>query len=231
MLRPFALVALVACLAPAAIAAADGKRDLEDGIAFYENLDTDRAIERLTSASKASDLSVGDRAKALVYLGIVQFETGKEREAEVTWTSAFGLVGKTAIPAGTSPKVVQAIEKVRKAGATAPKPTPSPSPSTPDVPKPTAKPSPSVTPPPTPAATPPPSPSPSASPSPADVPNPALVGEAPPPVDDGDSGIPAWLIWGGIGAAVVGGVIVAVLVATQPCASEGGCLELEINRP
>jgi len=63
------------------------------------------------------------------------------------------------------------------------------------------------------------------------VPNPALVGEAPPPVDDGDSGIPAWLIWGGIGAAVVGGVIVAVLVATQPCASEGGCLELEINRP
>ena len=49
-----------------AVAVADGKRDLEDGIAFYENLDTERALERLKAASQAKDLPKPDRAKAFL---------------------------------------------------------------------------------------------------------------------------------------------------------------------
>lgn len=224
---------LVAALVGGPLAAlADGKRDLDDGIAFYENLDTERAIERLRSAARADDLGPPDRARAFMYLGIVLYETGKERDAEVGWQSAFSLHAKVAIPAGTSPKIVQAIEKVRSSSAG-------------KAPKPTVAPTPSPTPTPTPrpdgprlgTGAPSPSPSPSATTSPYVDPTPpidaapVLVETAPPPPEDDDGGgVPGWLIWSGIGAAVIGGSIAAILIATSgPTCERGACLLVDLK--
>ncbi len=224
---------LVAALVGGPLAAlADGKRDLEDGIAFYENLDTERAIERLRSAARADDLGAPDRARAFMYLGIVLYETGKERDAEVGWQSAFQLHGKVAIPAGTSPKIVQAIEKARASAGRAPKPsaTPAPSPtpspstppiSTPDRPRVSPEPSPS----------PPPLTSPYVDSTPPIDAAPVLVEPAPPPPEDDDEGgVPGWLIWTGIGAAVIGGSVAAILIATSgPSCERGACLLVDLQ--
>src|SRR5262249_28070335 len=111
----FALLAL----APSR-ALADGKRDLEDGIAFYENLDTDRALERLSAAAKAPDLPAKDRARAYLYLGMVHFENGGRAESEKAWKSAFEREKTVEVPKGTSPKTIEAIETARATSAKPP---------------------------------------------------------------------------------------------------------------
>lgn len=111
---------LLALSAIASPARADGKRDLEDGVAFYENLDTDRALERLAAASKASDLPPKDRARAFLYLGMVHFENGVRVDAEKAWKSAFELDKNVEVPKGTSPKTIEAIEASRSTSAKPP---------------------------------------------------------------------------------------------------------------
>jgi tetratricopeptide (TPR) repeat protein len=112
-------LSIVAALLLARVASADGKRDLEDGIAFYENLDNERALERLKAASVAKDLDAAARAKAFLYLGMLEFETGDKGEAQKAWKQAFQLKRSIEIPSGTSPKTIEAIEAVR---ATVPEP-------------------------------------------------------------------------------------------------------------
>jgi hypothetical protein len=200
---------LVLCASPAAWA--DGKRDLEDGIAFYENLDTERAIERLTAATKAKDLGDADRARAFLYLGIVKFEVGKEAEAEPAWRSAFSLAPTLAAPAGTSPKIVQAMEKVR---ATSTK--------RPDPPKVEPKVEPKPPPPVTPEITKEPG---EPKNRPEAVENPALTTPpVPPEEDDGDG--PGWLLWAGVGAGAVGAAVLTIVLlgsGGSDCKGAGGC--------
>lgn len=223
---------LISCLLAATLVVptvpvwADGQRDLDDGIAFYENLDTDRAIERLRAASRAKDLAPPDQARALMYLGIVLFETGRERDAEAAWQSAVGLNRKVAIPSGTSPKIVQAIERVRASA-------PAAATTSPDGPRVSKPPVPSPTPTPTPAPTPDPGArSPYADPTPPIDAEPELVAPAvpPPEAEDDEGGVPGWLIWTGIGAAVAGGAVAAILVATAgPSCNTGACLLVELK--
>lgn len=258
-----ALAALCALSGAPSSAWADGKRDLEDGIAFYENLDADRAEQRLAAALGASDLSKRDRARAAMYLGLVHYENGKEGAAEKAWRQAFALDGAVEAPRGTSPKVVAAIDKVRRtakrgvADDDAPPPkkgrvadTPAgpsarelmpakvdkPKADKPDAkgdkpdakegpkgegaraeagksetkPKPRIEPTPPILPP------------------PVSVPGPAT---SPPPVvaaprDEG--GFP-WL-WVGIGAAVVGGTVLGIVLASGGggC-TDGGCVRVRIG--
>lgn len=238
---------------------ADGKRDLEDGIAFYENLDADRAEQRLAAALGASDLSKRDRARAAMYLGLVHYENGKESAAEKAWRQAFALDGAVEAPRGTSPKIVAAIEKVRRtakrgvADDDVPPPkkgrvadTP-PGPSARDLiptkvdkgrsdgakaekpekadPKAEAgraeatKPEPKAKPPrldPTPPILTPPAPTPL---------------PTPPPVvaDTRDEGGFPWL-WVGVGAAVVGGAVLGIVLASSGggC-TDGGCVRVRIG--
>lgn len=210
---PAALASIAAMIATFPLpAAADGKRDLDDGIAFYENLDTDRAIERLKSASEAKDLGPAERAKAFLYLGIVQFEVGKESEADGSWKRAYALDPKIAAPGGTSPKVVSALDKARPRSVVEVAPSPSPSPSK----SPTRSPSPS------PSASPTASPSPSPDLTPAIDSSPALV---PPPEEKKDEGGGlGWLLWTGIGVGVAGAAVLTIVLVTSggACAS-GGC--------
>lgn len=224
--RLLSMLLVATLVAPSALAWADGKRDLDDGIAFYENLDTERAIERLRAASRAQDLSPAEQARALMYLGIVLFETGRERDAEAAWQSAVGLNRKVSVPSGTSPKIVQAIERVRASspGSSA----------TPDGPR--------VSKPPVPTATPTPTPSPSATPGPTTKspyadPTPPIDAEpelvapvVPPPEDEDEGGVPGWLIWTGIAAAVAGGAVAGILIATSgPSCNTGACLLVELK--
>lgn len=218
--RLISLLLVATLVAPVAPVWADGKRDLDDGIAFYENLDTERAIERLRAASLAQDLSPGDQARAWMYLGIVLFETGRERDAESAWQSAVGLNRKVSVPSGTSPKIVQAIERVR---ASAPSTSPDgPRVSKPPVPSPTPTPSPS----PDPSVK-----SPYADPTPPIDAEPELVAPVvPPPEDDDEGGVPGWLIWTGIGAAIAGGAVAGILIATAgPSCNTGACLLVELK--
>lgn len=196
-----AVLALVSmtgvCLtAGPAPAYADGRRDLEDGIAFYENLDTDRAVERLQAASTASDLPAKDRARAFLYLGIVQFEVGKEREAQSAWHQGFALDRSISAPPGTSPKVIQALEKAR---SSAPKSLP-PSEPVPGEPAPgEAK----------------------QLPGPAE---PNLTDPGPPPAGDDDG--PSWLLWTGVGVGAVALAGLTIFLVTRggsECEGGGGC--------
>ena len=201
---------VLALLLTAGSAYADGKRDLEDGIAFYENLDTDRAIPRLTAASNAADLPKTERAKAFLYLGMLHYELGNGPESEAAWQKAFALYPTIKVPAGTSPKTVAALEGLRKKGAEPPPPPPPPPP--------TIK----VSPPP-----PPPPPPPTDS-----LPPPPPLGSetTPPPPPVEEEGSNAGLFIGlGVGAvAVAAGVVVLILLAGGggECEGGGGCLAI-----
>ncbi|MCC7387022.1 MAG: hypothetical protein IT384_34620 [Deltaproteobacteria bacterium] len=191
-------------------ARADGKRDLEDGIAFYENLDTERAIERLRAATKAADLGSADRARAFLYLGIVSYEIGRERDADAAWKDAFAIDPKIPAPPGTSPKVIQAMDKLRAAGKGGSTVTPTP-PVTPGPGEP--KTTPEITPEITPA--------------------PPPVGEpSPPPTASGGT---SWLLWGGIGVAAVGAVVLTIVLISgsgSACAIDrGGCASVALDLP
>jgi hypothetical protein len=212
MRRLSAVLAIAAMIAAGPRPAlADGKRDLEDGIAFYENLDTDRALERLEAASKAKDLGPKDRAKAFLYLGVVQFEIGRERDADASWASAFSLDKAASAPAGTSPKVIQAMEKVRasasKGGKTSPPPPPPPQP-TPEIPGEAKQ-------------------LPGAEPKP---PEPAITEAAPPAVNQESDN--SWLIWVGAGAAGVALVALGVVLLAgggSDCEGAGGCAVINLR--
>jgi tetratricopeptide (TPR) repeat protein len=189
-------------------ALADGKRDLEDGIAFYENLDTDRAMERLTRATRATDLDAADKAKAFLYLGMLQFEIGSISDAKKSWTDALKLKRDIAVPEGTSPKTIEAIEEVRaKVAATpgGPKVEPPPPSYDPPPPPPLGGEEPPPTPPIDVAPPPPPPP-----------PDEALVTETAPPPEGGTN---TWL-WVGIGAGAA--VVVAVVIVVAVVVAKGG---------
>lgn len=197
-------VALAALWSPDALA--DGQRDLEDGIAFYENLDLERARERLEAAAAASDLSSGGRARAFLYLGMLEFELGDAAAADAAWLKAFGLDKSAAAPDGTSPKTIAAMDAVRAKAQPLP-------------------------PPPTITVAPPP---PTHTEPPASPPLEAVT-PAPPPEDD-DGGTSPWLWVGiGAGVAVVGGVVAGVLLAGRGGAegecgpTGGGCLDVVIR--
>lgn len=195
---------------------ADGQRDLEDGIAFYDNLDLDRARARLTAASEASDLPREGRARALLYLGMLDFELGEREAAERAWLKAFGLAPELEAPKGTSPKTIAAMDAVRaRAEPLPPEPAPTPAP---------APPPPASPPPPTVAAPPP-------SVTPPPPPPPALV-TTPPPADADDEGTSPW-VWVGVGAGVAAtaaAVTLAILLtggSDSACEGDaGGCLRV-----
>jgi hypothetical protein len=195
----------------ASSAYADGKRDLEDGIAFYENLDTDRAVERLSAASKAGDLPPKDRARAFLYLGMVHFENGERPNAEAAWKSAFELDKNVEVPKGTSPKTIEAIEAARATIARpaqqpvdeTPEPGDKPREATPELPRVTD------------------------TPPIEEKKDPDLTATTTPQKpDDDDSSMWIWL--GAIGAAVVGAAVVGLVVATSggDCEGGGGCVSV-----
>lgn len=193
---------------------ADGKRDLDDGIAFYENLDTDRALYRLTEASKADDLGPADRAKAFLYLGMLQFEIGNKQKAKAAWTEAVRLKRDIRAPEGTSPKTIEALDAVRASVQPA---EPGGAKTSPPPPSAIAPPPPTEVAPPPPEVPPPPPPSSGG----------ALTTTPPAPAEGGSN---TWL-WVGIGAgaaAVVAGVVaVAVIASSGGSECEmggGGCL-------
>jgi hypothetical protein len=203
-----AVLSLIGALLLALPAFADGKRDLEDGIAFYENLDTDRALERLGSAAKASDLPPKDRARAYLYLGMVHFENGSRPNAEAAWKSAFDLDKNVEVPKGTSPKTIEAIESARSSSA---KPSDEPgdrprdATGTPEITK--KDPLPKVT--------------------PSDntqTAQPDLTATTTPEEPD-DGGSSTWIWVAAIGAAVVGAAVVGFLVVSSggDCEGGGGC--------
>ena len=212
-MRLFAGVLLCA-VGVAGSAWADGKRDLEDGIAFYENLDTDRAMERLTRATTAPDLRPADQAKAFLYLGMLQFEIGSVSDAKKSWAEALRLERDIKVPDGTSPKTIEAIEEVRAKLAPIP-----------GGPK-TEPPPPVYEPPGGRDEPPPPPPAVDVAPPPP----PPVVDATASPADDGSSNTWLWVgIGAGAAAVVAVAVIVGVVVAGGGNGSEcemggGGCL-------
>ncbi len=211
------IIAVAALLLAVSTAAwADGARDLGDGIAFYENLDLERARPRLVAATQAPDLDVASRARAFMYIGLLEFELGNRAEAEAAWTSAFQLHHEAKVPDGTSPKTITALEAVRARTKALPPPPPPPVV--------TIKPAP-------PAVTnpePPPPVEPSVQPPP-----PALVAPVSPEEDVGSSAG----IWIGVGAgalAVAGAVVLGVSLARAddaecPRGGGAGCLTVDLR--
>lgn len=182
-------------------AAADGKKDFQEGVAAYEDLDTDKAVEKFKSAVKSADLPNGDKALAYLYLGMVEFESGREKEAYDWWKKGFALDPNAQAPKGTSPKTISALEAAREDAASKPA-TPTP---------PIGKP-PSVEPqPPGPQVTPPPA-------APEEekkgVPGWVLWG-----------GIGAAAVIGGVVAAVV------IASGGGACNGDGGCASIDVNIP
>ncbi len=209
-------------MAAPATAFADGQILLEDGIAFYESLDIDRAKARLAAAAVAEDLGPKDRAKAYLYLGMLHFDLGSTAEANSAFEKALALDYKVVPPAGTSPKTVAALDAVKKrVGAGS---TPEPGGVRPAPPPPP--------PPPTEAAPPPPPPPPpEASPPPPPPPPPpgGMTAEAPLTPDEGVS---PW-VWVGVGAAAVAATVVIIALVAggsgSDCPGDGGCLAVSFE--
>ena len=85
---------------------------------------------------------------------------------------------------------------------------------------------------PSPSATPgPTTKSPYADPTPPIDAEPELVAPVvPPPEDEDEGGVPGWLIWTGIAAAVAGGAVAGILIATSgPSCNTGACLLVELK--
>lgn len=225
-------------------ATADGRRDLDDGIAFYENLDNERARERLERAADAKELAAPERARALLYLGLVHFEGGARADADAAWRRAFELDPAVVVPEGTSPKAISAIEAARPArGASKSKePPPATRPGGPKDSDPALAPAGTGEEGKTTRATEPtrqgvgpsdgpPKLAPSGAPTdPALPPSPALVVDAHGPNEEEESSLGTWLIIGGIGAALAGAAVVTVLLvgAGGEC-REGGCLTVSFE--
>jgi hypothetical protein len=244
------LVVAVASVLGGSPAYADGKRDLEDGIAFYENLDTDRAMERLKSASTASDLDATSRAKAFLYLGLLQFETGVRSDAQSSWSKAFALDAKIAVPAGTSPKTIEALESVRRSAAVSGGGQSGKGSSSATTPAgfgaTSSGASGKAEPPNTPGTSPKPPTPPLAgasgtTPGDAAKPLPTLAGTNPSPTDpaaitatgqapaeESDS---SWVWWAAGGAVAIIGAVVVVFLVTRggECQREGGCLTVRLH--
>jgi hypothetical protein len=199
-------------------ARADGKRDLEDGIAFYENLDTDRATERLKAASIAGDLDAPSRAKAFLYLGMLEFETGARVEAQSSWKKAFALDLGVSVPAGTSPKTIEAIESARKSASTEPAGSGAPSgePKTEPAKPPQTKPPPRTEPKPLPSVTPPPKPE-------------QAVTTTPPQEESSGDSTWIWLVVGGAVAVIGAGVAIYFATKGGDCRESGGCLTINVH--
>lgn len=216
-----------------ALASADGRRDLEDGIAFYENLDSERALERLAAAARAADLGPRDRARAFLYLGMLEFENGRPDKAGDAWKNAFALEPSLPIPAGTSPKTIEAIEtaraRVRESPAGSMDPSDPEAPGT--APPPGEREAPA-------AALDPPSPAVDEAPDPSAkgaVDAPLSVPGA--PLESGtraasedSSGGTLWL-WTGVGGAAVAIAVVAIVLFTggSQCKEAGGCLAVTFD--
>lgn len=191
---------------------ADGKRDLDDGIAFYENLDTERALHRLTQASEAEDLGRADRAKAFLYLGMLQFEIGNKDKARAAWARAVELEPSIQPPEGTSPKTIEALDAVRATAKTSEEPGGAKTPPPPPPPE-------VAPPPPPPEVSPPP---PEVSPPPPPPTDGALTTAPPPPPESGSN---TWL-WVGIGAGAAAVVAAAVIIGVV---ASGGGSECEVG--
>ena len=194
-------------------AIANGQRDLDDGIAFYENLDTDRALERLTAAGNSKDLDATERARAWMYVGVIHFELGDKPAAAVAWAKCFATDAKSVAPDGISPKMVEAITLARVEAKKVPTPAettkPKPDPSAGAV----TKPKPMTT----------------------DKKLPGVVTKKPSP--DESSGLTNifgpdfdWVLWGSVGGGVALAAVVTVIVLattgnSNECQEEqGGCI-------
>ncbi|MEE2904039.1 MAG: hypothetical protein VYC39_17060 [Myxococcota bacterium] len=205
------LLSIVCLLFIPVSAFAGGKQDLADGIAFYENLDTDRAMKKLTSATNDKSLDVKDRAKAFMFIGVIHFELGESEKSKKAWASCFSLDIKAAPPEGISPEMLEAITVARisaKTGATTPPVASSASPEQGGVTKPADKP---------------------------DLPE---VKATPPKAEDEASGGPVnifgpdfdWVLWGSVGggvalAAIVTVVAIALATPANECSEDtGGCI-------
>lgn len=198
---------LACCLLPGA-ALADGKRDLDDGIAFYDNLDIDRARARLNAASRAKDLSDADRARAFLYLGMLDFELGNTETADAAFVQALKLDRNVVVPEGTSPKTKIAIARVKSSMPTASSPPPPPRPPPPPPPDEVE-------------LVPPPPPPPTSGET--------TVTKLPPK----DDGVSPW-VFVGIGAGVVAVATVVAIVAfggssTACDRGDGGCLVVDFQ--
>ena len=227
--RAFSML-MAACVTWASFpgaARADGQRDLDDGIAFYNALDTERATARLEAASRAYDLSPKDRATAFLYLGMLSFELGQARRAAAAWQSGLVLHRDLQPPSSSSPKIRRAFEAVRR---NLPDPLPAPPPQDPaPAPPPSAR---RVEPPPPPppkVAPPPPLPKVAPPPPPTDLGLSAAAAEA-----EDDDGVSPW-VWVGVGGAVVAAAAVVLVVVLgaedgNECAEGGGgCVSVTVR--
>ena len=230
VLRWLARVAsMVLVLGASWSAHANGLEDLEDGIAAYEMLQTDRAAERLRAASRAWDLTPAQRARAFLYLGMLSFELGDSAKAKRAWQASITLDPTLRPPRGSSPKIVRAYGRVARTLPDPPPPVPPADPPprqiggsdrAPVSPPPPPPPVPSI------ATAPPPAPPPPTEPPPISVP-----AAAPESNEDEDEGTSPWL-WVGLGGATVAvaaAVLVVVLAGGDDNGSEceqggGGCI-------
>ncbi|MEL7371430.1 MAG: tetratricopeptide repeat protein [Myxococcota bacterium] len=227
------IVAAVGAAMMPSSAQADGQRDLDDGIAFYNALDTDRAQSLLQAASRAWDLKPVERAQAYLYLGMLSYELGRSGAAARLWQVALVLDANQSPPSNASPKILRAFARARRTMPTPPPKVPRQDPPPPGVQKTPEPPAPKAT-----SPTPPPPPSAldlSAPPPPPDTPRVDLGTPTSTQQSDEEGGTP-WL-WVGLGgAAVAAGVAVLVVVlaggseASSECAQGGGgCVTVTVR--
>lgn len=112
--RRAALVVAIAWSLGAAAGTAFADRDLTAGMELYEALDYEKAQDRLEAALKDESLASGDIGQAAMYLGLVHYNLGNTVAAESYFGIALTFDESLQLPGGTSPKIGDTFDAIRK---------------------------------------------------------------------------------------------------------------------
>ena len=106
------LLLLVVLGTPAFAQSAEVKKYLNTAITLYENLEYEKALKQLKSAS-AKAKGPDDEAKIALLEGVVLADMGREEKALTAFKTAFSVDLEAKLPVEVSPKVQAVAEKAR----------------------------------------------------------------------------------------------------------------------
>lgn len=103
---------LILLTTPAFAQSAEVKKYLNTAITLYENLEYEKALKQLKSASKLAK-GPDDEAKIALLEGVVLADMGREEKALTAFKTAFSVDLEAKLPVEVSPKVEAVAEKAR----------------------------------------------------------------------------------------------------------------------
>jgi len=112
-MRVFLAVAGAFAASVSLTARADGADDLTQGLSLFSALEYTAALPHFAQAKTDASLPAADRARAAIYIGIIQLSLGDEENAQRNFADAIRLSYDVTAPPESSPRVARMLDAVR----------------------------------------------------------------------------------------------------------------------